>query len=245
MLQVHDFLSGLDDSAHGVIRSQICAITPLRDLDSVYQTIVQNETIRTTVAQETQVMSFASQVNCIQTHRPNNSLQTSSSYPSKKDLSRKCMVCGCIGHEASAFGWLVIQSGMELLVVGVVKQTEVTVCSLMPTVHRSLELMLLRFQRQWYLQRLIARALLVHRMSSGRLFKKWWDRKPRTDTLSGKNDCVEWILDTGAIHHMTGRVKCLEDVRLIIPVSVRLPTGLNVLSSRKGTVFLNPHLTIS
>ena len=62
--------------------------------------------------------------------------------------------------------------------------------------------------------------------------------------MSGKNECVEWILDTGAIHHMTGRVKCLEDVRLIIPVSVRLPTGLNVLSSRKGTVFLNPHLTL-
>lgn len=45
-LQIHDFLSGLDDSAHGVIRSQLCAITPLPDLDSVYQTIVQNETIR-------------------------------------------------------------------------------------------------------------------------------------------------------------------------------------------------------
>lgn len=46
ILRVHDFLSGLDDSAHGVIRSQICAITPLPDLDSLYQTIVQNETIR-------------------------------------------------------------------------------------------------------------------------------------------------------------------------------------------------------
>ncbi|XP_013601587.1 PREDICTED: uncharacterized protein LOC106309050 [Brassica oleracea var. oleracea] len=49
-LKVHDFLAGLDDSVHGVIRSQLCAITPLPDLDSVYQTIVQNETIHAAVS---------------------------------------------------------------------------------------------------------------------------------------------------------------------------------------------------
>lgn len=32
ILRVHDFLSGLDNFAHGVIRSQICAINPLPDL---------------------------------------------------------------------------------------------------------------------------------------------------------------------------------------------------------------------
>ena len=40
--RVHDFLSGLDDVTHGVIRSQISAITPLPDLDSVYQRVSQN-----------------------------------------------------------------------------------------------------------------------------------------------------------------------------------------------------------
>lgn len=45
VLCVHDFLAGLDETTHGVIRSQICAITPLPDLDSIYQTVVQNETI--------------------------------------------------------------------------------------------------------------------------------------------------------------------------------------------------------
>lgn len=48
-LCVHEFLPGLDDSVHGVIMSQICAISPLHDLDSVYQTVLQNETIRVAI----------------------------------------------------------------------------------------------------------------------------------------------------------------------------------------------------
>lgn len=60
-MRVHDFLSGLDDSAHGVIRSQLCAITPLPDLDSVYQTIAQNETLRLNTTTEVPVMSFSTQ----------------------------------------------------------------------------------------------------------------------------------------------------------------------------------------
>lgn len=55
-LRVHDFLSGLDDATHGVIRSQICAISPLPDLDSVYPTVSQNEIIRSSVTPETPVM---------------------------------------------------------------------------------------------------------------------------------------------------------------------------------------------
>ena len=61
ILRIHDFLAGLDDSVHGVVRSQLCAITPLPDLDSIYQTVPQNETIRSTVNQEASVMSFAAQ----------------------------------------------------------------------------------------------------------------------------------------------------------------------------------------
>ncbi|ESQ47716.1 hypothetical protein EUTSA_v10022266mg [Eutrema salsugineum] len=41
---VDDFLFGLDD-VHSAVRSQICAQVPFPDLDTVYQTIVQNETI--------------------------------------------------------------------------------------------------------------------------------------------------------------------------------------------------------
>lgn len=80
ILKVHDFLSGLDDSVHEVIRSQLCAITPLPDLDSVYQTIVQKETIRMSVASETPMMSFATQAQSTM-----NFLSTA-----PRDASRQC-----------------------------------------------------------------------------------------------------------------------------------------------------------
>lgn len=76
IMWVHDFLSGLDDYAHGVIRSQLCAIIPLPDLGSVYQTIVQNETIRLNASKEVAVMSFASQVPSSTASRPPTSVWT-------------------------------------------------------------------------------------------------------------------------------------------------------------------------
>ena len=60
-LKIHDFLSVLDASVHGVIRSQLSAITHLPDLDSFYQKILQNETIRANTTTETSVMSFVTQ----------------------------------------------------------------------------------------------------------------------------------------------------------------------------------------
>ena len=67
---------------------------------------------------------------------------------------------------------------------------------------------------------------------------------PKPESLSGKIDHTGWILDTSATHHMTGKVECLEDIHLILPVSVRLPNGLNVLASQQGTVTLNPNLIL-
>lgn len=106
ILRVHDFLSRLDDSVHGV--SQICAITPLPDLESVYQTLVLNETIRSFVAHETQVMSFASQLtpstcNCSSNSgfRPSGNFQNTAMHPANRDPSRKYSVCVCMGHETS------------------------------------------------------------------------------------------------------------------------------------------------
>ena len=77
-----------------------------------------------------------------------------------------------------------------------------------------------------------------------KLIQRMVGSKPKTEPLSGKIICNEWILDTGATHHMTGQAECLEDIRPILPVSVRLPTGLNVLASQQGTIRLNPRLIL-
>lgn len=44
-IRVHDFLYGLDESTHEAVRSQLCAQVPLPNLDAVYHTIIQNETV--------------------------------------------------------------------------------------------------------------------------------------------------------------------------------------------------------
>lgn len=104
ILRVHDFLSGLDDSVHGVIRSQICAITPLPDLDSVYQTVSQNETLRSNTTADNPVMSFTAQT--ASNRRPGTVYTRELSKPSSsdsstnrggqgsRDWSKQCSMCG-------------------------------------------------------------------------------------------------------------------------------------------------------
>lgn len=110
ILKIHDFLAGLDDSVHGIIRSKLCSITPLPDLDSVYQTIVQNETIRQSVTSEVPVMSFAIQVppangpHSSATGWPKDSSgQMSDGYRGgSRDYTRSCTTCGKKGHDETS-----------------------------------------------------------------------------------------------------------------------------------------------
>lgn len=112
ILQIHDFLSSLDDSIHGVIQSQICAITPLLDLDSVYQTIVQNKTIRSNVTLEALVMSFASYTNSNSFNKSGtiftrdvsrqDETRTFRAGTCNFDPSRQCTFCGRTDHEGKS-----------------------------------------------------------------------------------------------------------------------------------------------
>ena len=112
ILRVHEFLVGLDDSVHGVIRSQICSISPLPYLDSVYQTILQNETLRLNTTPEVPVMIFATQAPStrkpgsvytrdILRHSSNDS-SGSRGGQGNQDWLKQCSACGRAGHEASA-----------------------------------------------------------------------------------------------------------------------------------------------
>lgn len=49
---------------------------------------------------------------------------------------------------------------------------------------------------------------------------------------SGKTIKTLWILDTGATYHMPGRLDLLDDIRHVTLVSVKLPAGVNALSSQ-------------
>lgn len=97
--RIHDFLYGLDDTIHGAVRSQICALMPLPDLDTVYQTIVQNETVHLNTKQEPQpVMSFTAQTPTTRSTSNNNNQRFR---PPNPDANVTCTSCGRIGHKAS------------------------------------------------------------------------------------------------------------------------------------------------
>lgn len=64
------------------------------------------------------------------------------------------------------------------------------------------------------------------------------------NSLRGKNGDNHWILDTGATHHMTGRVELMRDIREIFLVFVKLPAGDTVPFSQQNNIFLTPNLCL-
>lgn len=207
-LRVHDFLPGLDDATHGVIRSQICAISPLPDLDSVYQTISQNEILRSTTKPEPAVMSFTSQA------RPSNSFR-SNPRPGNKDPNRQCTVCGRTGHEATGCFTII---GYPEWWEGNTKNRP-TNRNLKPTNNNSnghdrnttpkanTTTVLNTNPKEIPANITITDAdrlgLSGITDDQWNIVQKQINKGSTTYHLKGKSDDCIWILDTGATHHMT------------------------------------------
>lgn len=65
------------------------------------------------------------------------------------------------------------------------------------------------------------------------------------ETLTGMcSTFPSWILDTGASHHMTGKLNLLTDLRKISPVLIILADGNKRVSDSEGTVRLGSHLIL-
>ena len=254
VLKVHDFRSGLDDAFHGVVRSLICAIAPL-----VYQIIVQNETIRSGVVKDAEIMSFGSQISASSPSIRDDTRSRSSNrdavrfVPGHRDPSRVCSGCGRSGHEVSGcFKIKAIQSGGKtnhvrtklhnmLLVKVVDSHPRQTVPKLwLLTLHRQ-ALMLCPHAPLTEADR---QGLSGFSDAQWHTIQNMFSSSNISDRLSGKNNGDFWIVDTGATHHMTGQVDLLQDIRPISPVFVKKPAGEQVLSSQQGTIFLTPTLCL-
>ncbi|KAH9647986.1 retrovirus-related pol polyprotein from transposon RE2 [Citrus sinensis] len=70
-------------------------------------------------------------------------------------------------------------------------------------------------------------------------------KKDNTSRISGKRNSMEWILNTGASHHMTGNRKILRDIVSVIPCSIQLPDGKATIANTEGTVVLASHLQLN
>ena len=247
-IRVYDFLFGLDE-VHSFVRSQICAQIPLPDLDMVYQTIVQNKIVQLNAKTDTpSVLSFSAQTD----NRPSSTPRQNNSYrprPPNPDANATCTSCRRLGHRAtSCFRVLNFpewwgtrprnrtnyQGGQ-----GVAQPTEQN------TAARANTSQLVNSKNE------IADNLTLtdnDRQGLTGFSDSQWQTlvkllnptKPTTDgdRLSGKNNDPVWILDTGATHHMTGRLDLLHDTHLVSPISVKLPAGDNVLTTKRGTIRL-------
>lgn len=264
-LRIHDFLSGLDDSIHGVIRSQICAISPLPDLDTVYQTVAQNETIRSTATSDVTVMSFASQVSGSSSAQSSSPVFThdvtkrSTSFtgpsrfgPGNRDPSRKCSTCGRTGHEAASCFKVVgypewwgdrprnrndsRSSQGSYAGRGRGNNLRANITQIVNANSATVgSSEITENDRQ---------GLLGIFDDQWKLVEKVLNASKGSSQLSGKLNEIVWILDTGATHHMTGRSDLLTDIRDIAPVSVSLPAGKDTTATKQGTVKLTSHLSI-
>ncbi|RVW23158.1 Retrovirus-related Pol polyprotein from transposon TNT 1-94 [Vitis vinifera] len=54
------------------------------------------------------------------------------------------------------------------------------------------------------------------------------------ERLTGKQNILPWIIDTGASHHMTDTYECLNDLRDIMPCPVGLPNGAETKTLKEG-----------
>ena len=66
-----------------------------------------------------------------------------------------------------------------------------------------------------------------------------------TEKLTGKCFSIQWILDTGASHHMTGRLDCLSHVEDMMECPVGLPNGEQTAATKEGKVELNDELKLA
>ena len=66
--------------------------------------------------------------------------------------------------------------------------------------------------------------------------------KPGSGTLSGSKN---WIINTGASHHMTGNLKGLENLEKIDPIVVELPDGMIKIANLQGSISLGMKINLS
>ncbi|CAL9247480.1 unnamed protein product [Arabidopsis halleri] len=71
------------------------------------------------------------------------------------------------------------------------------------------------------------------------------DQSSSHDKLSGKRSCVEFLLDSGASHHMTGDDDLLVNTHDIPRSIIVLPNGKHTFAIKEGTMLLGDHVQLN
>ncbi|KAH9678684.1 protein kinase domain-containing protein [Citrus sinensis] len=226
--KLHQFLMGLDEVVYGGVRSHILSTEPLPKLNRAYAIVIQEEQVQSmTRAKEERSEPVAFFVQAAQ-----------GSHDNRDKSSVLCTHCNKTGHEASSCFQLIGypewwderpkatrnasrgrgnsrqnggnngrgRGGLARANAAQVATGSNNLSGELPESAASGLSSL--SSEQWN--------TLLNLLNS---------KKDSTSRISGKRNSMEWILDTGASHHMTGNRKILRDIVSVIPCSIRLPDG--------------------
>ncbi|XP_056691695.1 uncharacterized protein [Spinacia oleracea] len=233
--RTHDFLMGLDDDDYGAIRTQILSMEPLPNLNRAFSLVTQEERHRNIVRArdvKTEATSFAVQASPTSesASRPITNPPLHCTYCDRngheyefcykrigfpqggtrgRGRGRKHGACGdARGDTQAARGTTAIANSALAAHLGSDNKPSTSAMS------SSLP----GFSTD-QLQRL--KCLL--------------EASPPSDKLHGK---IEWLLDSGASHHMTANLESLFYCVDITPSPVSLPDGVHTTATKQGSVTL-------
>ncbi|KAH9779087.1 retrovirus-related pol polyprotein from transposon RE1 [Citrus sinensis] len=250
--RLHQFFMGLDDSTYGTVRSNILSTEPLPTLNRAYAMIIQEERVCSITRgkeQQVEAMAFAVQIATSLKGRTES-----------KDKTVLCSNCKRTGHVAESCFQLIGypnwwgdrprggggrgtgrgQGGQKQPVAsgGRGRGEQIRANAAQVTTQGSTA----QEQRvegdknglnglsneQWNLL-----LNLLNRQKEG-----------NQGRLNGKHKIMEWIIDSGASHHMTGSLKSMSDVKKILSCPVGLPDGKETIAEKEGTIDHNSRMLI-
>ncbi|XP_019096815.1 PREDICTED: uncharacterized protein LOC109131005 [Camelina sativa] len=246
--KVHQFLFGLDDTLYRTVRSSLVLRVPIQPMEEVYNIVRQEEDLvkngTTNMEESSGATAFA--------------IQTTPPYRrEKKDKPVVCKHCNRVGHSSdSCYGVIGypkwwgerprsrtstgrgrgcgVSNGGAGRGRGVSFANAVHVAA--PSNSASAHYVVTDNDRdavkvsdsQWRAIKSLLNAGVLNELKK----------------LSGMSSIPFWIMDTGASHHLTGRLDLLTDVKDMLPVGIILADGRERVSIKEGSIRLGPNLIL-
>lgn len=237
--KLHQFCLGLDASLYGNVRTAIVNTDPLPSIDHAYSMVAREEQMRSSDrdrVKETRGEAVAFAVNTGGTQLRGDS----------RGRGSVCTHCNKTGHDAGTCyqlhgypEWWLEKYGKGR---GKPSQGGGVTSSARNKVGNGRGAIVNTVSH-------VTSSSEGHAMTG--LNKDQWDKlvrllgeKPEEARLTGKSCRDDWIVDSGASHHMTGAVECLFDVHTVTPCLVGLPNGKLVIADQEGSVALTDKMTL-